>query len=395
MTAARSTLLVSLLALSSSFFPESLAQEGKDAGEVVIAEGVGKDEAAARKAAFRAAVGRVVGVLVDAETLVKNDKVIEERILEFSGGFIKTFDVLKVEKTEGDLVRVRIKATVERLRIAERLVDAKVTTKELKGSDLLAEKLTKEEARKNAKELLAKLFAELPKVVTCEVVGKPVLTADQKEMKLQLVVRADLKAYAEFRTKAVALLDKIATVKDTMLLNAVLGQNQTYGKDISNNGFVRDPSVQGEIPRGYRISLLTDIDGTGTRTAWACYWVDAPVGETVFGSLLSPRAPQAGALSSDDMVITLKFLDKAGEVISQDEVALAKKRTFEWFLFSIDRQSTEGRSYPTLVLAPVEGIGIPSSYRGAIGFEHRFAITDKELERVTEIKVAVVNRVGK
>src|ERR1700721_3602386 len=57
---------------------------------VVVAEGIGKDEKEALKAAFRDAVGRVVGTLVDAETLVKNDPVISEKILEFSGGFDKT-----------------------------------------------------------------------------------------------------------------------------------------------------------------------------------------------------------------------------------------------------------------------------------------------------------------
>lgn len=162
---------VSLFTLTLS--PAPAAPPDKDGLPVVVVEGTGKTEKEAQKAAFREAVARVVGTLVDAETLVKNDEVITDKILEFSGGFIKTFETLKSDKTTDGLVRVKIKATVERLQIAGKLQDAKISTKEVKGTDLLAEKMTKEEARKNATELLLKLYEDLPKLAKAEVVGKP------------------------------------------------------------------------------------------------------------------------------------------------------------------------------------------------------------------------------
>ena len=46
---------------------------------VVVAEGTGKDEKEARAAAFREAVSRAVGTLVEAETLVQNDQIVMTR----------------------------------------------------------------------------------------------------------------------------------------------------------------------------------------------------------------------------------------------------------------------------------------------------------------------------
>ena len=87
----------------------------------------GKDDAGARprssprrgrtpkealKDAFRQAVQQVVGVAVDAETQVKNDEVIADKVLTYSDGLITKYE--EVSKTERKgLVRIKIKATVE------------------------------------------------------------------------------------------------------------------------------------------------------------------------------------------------------------------------------------------------------------------------------------------
>jgi len=190
-----------------------------DSPTVVEAVGVGKDEKEAKKAAFRDAVSKVVGTLIDAQTLIKNDEVISERILEFSGGFIKNYDVIETEKTDGGLIRIRIKATVERLQIVTKLQDAKVATKEVKGTDLLAEKMTKEEARKNATELMVQLHEELPKLMQAEVLGKPRLNAKNDAVLVNLSLSVDQKRYSEFIKKAVPLLDKVGIEKSTLLLS--------------------------------------------------------------------------------------------------------------------------------------------------------------------------------
>src|SRR5580765_4148859 len=93
-TKASGPLAAMALVLAAAAAHPAPGEDGKVPTTVVVAEGTGRDEKEARAAALRDAVSRVVGSLVDAETLVKNDRVIRDRVLEFSGGFVKTYDRL-------------------------------------------------------------------------------------------------------------------------------------------------------------------------------------------------------------------------------------------------------------------------------------------------------------
>ena len=372
----------------------------------MIGEGLGKDAKEARKAAFHDAVSKVVGSLVDSETLVKNDEIISERILEFSGGFIKTYDVIESGKTDGDMVRIRIRAVVERLQIVTRLTDMKVTTKEIKGTDLLAEKMTKEEARKNATELLAKLYADIPKMVKAEVQGKPELTNDLKGVKLHLVVAADTKAYWNFAKKAAVVLDKIAVQKGSEFYQATSRGPQGFvvnrpsirgvAQDLFRSHYHYDPFR--EAPSGYAVWLLTSIDGNGVRTRWNSYWVDADIRESL--------KPLDGEIS-----LQCVFLDDKGERVTEDEIRVGQSQPWgayqirnhqrdpgdaSWFMYDVAGWITNGGTSGSVISLYVAPLRIrvntnPSLffYDFLIGFEHKVGLTDKDLERVKEIKVRV------
>lgn len=388
-----------LLQLTGAGHAEAAPPAKEDAVAVVVAEGLGKDEKEARKAAFRDAVSKVVGSLIDSETLVKNDEIISERILEYSGGFVKTYDTLKVEKADGGLVRVRIKATVERLQIVGKLQDAKVTTKEVKGTDLLAEKLTKEEARKNAAELLAKLYAEIPKLARAEVRGKPELAADGKGLAVDLVISADPKAYAEFAKRATALLDKLALNKDSVLLTGTalsdIAGAYTYQQPFgaSPDTIFGKPDLGPKTPRGYAIWMVSFADESRQKMRWNLYWVDADLGKSLATLPTSPR-------------IKVRFNDAKGEVVTEDELPLSKDplRDFTaglgpWFLCNVEKRSKthfetgETTNTASVFIAPVfSDIGCSSFayyYIPARAVTHKVRLTDAELERVKEVKAAV------
>lgn len=42
---------------------------------------------------------RSVGTLIEAETAVENDKIVRDRVAEFSGGSVKTFETAASDKT--------------------------------------------------------------------------------------------------------------------------------------------------------------------------------------------------------------------------------------------------------------------------------------------------------
>ena len=95
-----------------------------------LAEGVGLTREEALKDAFRAAVRQVVGAFVDANAIAQNDELIEDKVITYSDGTIKSHRKLSERQVDG-LFRVRIQATVECGKVLERLRVAKVSIKNL------------------------------------------------------------------------------------------------------------------------------------------------------------------------------------------------------------------------------------------------------------------------
>ena len=99
--------------------------------------------------------------MVDSELLIANDKLIQDKILTYSGGYIVRYDKLS-EKNEDGIVKVRIRADVARQAIAQRLQASKITVKKVDGGGMFAEAITKLEANASAKELLTKSLENFP-----------------------------------------------------------------------------------------------------------------------------------------------------------------------------------------------------------------------------------------
>ena len=87
--------------------------------EVVIVEGIGDTMSDAKKDAMRNAVEQVVGALVDAQTRVENDELIEQ-ILTASGAYIEKSEVLSAKKENG-LVTIKLRATVVKMSLTKKL----------------------------------------------------------------------------------------------------------------------------------------------------------------------------------------------------------------------------------------------------------------------------------
>jgi hypothetical protein len=94
----------------------------------VIGKGAGVTEEEALKDACRDAVRQAVGTLVDAETAVTNDDVINDRVLAGSDGFITKHDVLSSKK-EGGLLRTTIRASVDRRKLLQKLQAANIAVR--------------------------------------------------------------------------------------------------------------------------------------------------------------------------------------------------------------------------------------------------------------------------
>ena len=310
--------------------------------QTVVAEGVGATPEDALKDAFRSAVRQVVGALVDEETVVKNDKVISEKVLSYSDGIIKGgYKELSPPRQENGLWRIKISAKVERRSVAVRLKEAHVTVKDIEGDSIAVEVVTRKEARENASELLQQVLSELPKVMAAEV-RKPTAkdyNEDEHVLNVQALVKIDADKYKKFLKRFLAVLDKISLNKGTAFLEATSRESSLfydgeYGRPRrGNESWIRDAHQ------------LAGPDIRQSQNAW-CIWVLTALGTPSQRSTPAPKG--AGSVgpsqrsrwnwfvvdaSASEVLDTLRgelefhlsLQDENGEVIAEDHIPLRRK----------------------------------------------------------------------
>ena len=201
----------------------------------IIAEGVGATSDEAIKDAYRNAVRQVVGAVVDAETLVENDELIDDNVLTYSDGFIKTYEeVSGSKKVQGGLHRIKIKAKVERRSVIAKLKAANVTMKEVDGKGLFAEAVTQLDAEKDAAALLQKQFEGFPQsCIAATIIGEPEIvekSTEEVKVKFTVKIEPDLKAYEAFADKLIPVLDKLAKDKGEFTMGYRLNPSGDSGE---------------------------------------------------------------------------------------------------------------------------------------------------------------------
>jgi hypothetical protein len=215
----RTLISASLVSLILVFIaPLTVFSQNKTKTQDVIVEGTGDSSANAIKDAFRNAVRQVVGALVDAETLVKNDELVEDKILTYSNGFIKTYaEIPGSGKTQGGIHRVKIKATVETGGVIAKLKASNITVKDVDGKGLFAEVMTKLDSEKDGLVLIEKHLKDFPQnCMSAVVVGGPEIVSktDEKVIaKFTLKIEPNLKEYKVFTDNIIPVLEKAAFKK--------------------------------------------------------------------------------------------------------------------------------------------------------------------------------------
>ena len=307
------------------------ASSGSAGISEVIAEGAGATPDEALKDAFRNAVRQVVGAVVDAETLIKNDEVIDDQILTYSDGFVKKFDeVAGSKKSVGGLHRVKIKAQVERRSVIAKLKSAKVTVKDLDGKGLFAEAVTSAEAEENSTKLLAKALSDLPKLLTASVTGKPEYDRDKGEVVLNVDVEVDAKSYGDFSGRLQELLKKIAVSKETALLKATAVALPDIDDPAPGLMEVRDitgiagPPLSEKRPNLWCLWICASSTGNNSSQRWNGYVIDADFQQSLLPFLNRSfvRANQANTNQEARTSIQIGLLDADGNVIGEDEFEL-------------------------------------------------------------------------
>ena len=303
--------------------------QDKGKTQEVVGEGVGSSADQALKDAFRNAVRQVVGAYVDAETLVKNDELVEDKILTYSNGFIKNFsEVEGSKKVQGGIYRVKIKAVVETGSVIAKLKASNISIKEVDGKGLFAEVVSKMDSEKDAAALLKKSFEGFPRsCLKIEVMGEPKLLekSDTKATVLiQIEVSVDPKAYKAFSSKLQTVLEKLVSEKKSkgqFLVKAKEHNIQGRGKwfEVWNGGIETHfkkwmPNVlneYGKISEKNRIivALCTHSSNKADNLDFAYYSLDKSLKPILLASAFEILTGKLALIDENDESIAIDRFD--------------------------------------------------------------------------------------
>jgi len=173
--------------------------------------GCGLDPEKARQNAFRNAIEHHVGLLVDSQTLVQNDELINDKILTVSRGYVDEFAVLRTWSEEG-LVYVLIRATVASQPLASRLMSQGIPLS-VNGEKLWQQYRHVVENERNAAEVFRNIMRRwtMDKLIVANGQYAPLAVGDEGQ-KLGLAIRlqADPIAWESLRRELIAILDLVA-----------------------------------------------------------------------------------------------------------------------------------------------------------------------------------------
>jgi len=289
------------------------AGESRDL-QTVVAEGIGTTSNGALKDAFRAAVQQVVGTVVDAETLVKNDDLVRDQVLTYSDAFIPKHKKITERKEEG-LVRVRIRATVQRRSLIMKLKAANISVKEVDGQSMFGRIASELSAEADALALVRKDLEGFPlNCLEARVTGEPkMLEKKGTEAQIALTVRyeANLQAYEAFVNKLEKTLEAVAKQHGEF---SMVAQNDSPVVFVPEMYHSKRTVLKKWIPvladmdskQSVVVAVNTLVNSRGNRTEWKYYVVDAAVRE--------PLAATAACL----FPTKLSLLDDRGGVIAVD-----------------------------------------------------------------------------
>ncbi len=331
----------------------------------VVAEGAGTTEKEAEEDAVRNAVRQVVGAYVSAETLVKNEKLIEDKILSVSDGFVKAHKVVRSRKV-GKLWRVTVRATVAQEKLVARLEQFKIGITRVDASvhergriaDADVEKWTKEEARAKKTELLYDILLDYPRVMTARARRPNRFDYDEDKgvLTVEVQVSADLEAYSKWVKRLTARLDKINQAKSTAQFTAQPRDLSYTLPKTSETGFIygaRNPAdaadwakLQGpdltKMRDSWSLWVATSVADRGARTRWAGYVLDANLGNAL-------RAVR-GELS-----VKVELVDADGAKVAGEEFSLKEAAAQPNWLGTVNFRSRVAAEFYTTITPLVQG----------------------------------------
>jgi hypothetical protein len=207
-------LLVLIVCFSLITIPAFTFCDEPEKIEKVIVTGVGIDAGKAKQNAIRNAVEQVVGSYISSDTMVKNNTVLKDKVLGYSGGYVKDIKVLSQEKTDDNLFAVKIETNVISTKLKRKLEDLNITAKKVEGDSLFGEAVTRIENQLTGQEMLDKILSKYPQAAYSFEIGKPlIVSTNPKSGKARIRIPLSIKWDQAFVSELKDVLSKVAKIE--------------------------------------------------------------------------------------------------------------------------------------------------------------------------------------
>ena len=303
----------------------------------VVATGYGTTVREATKAALRSAVEQVVGTMVDATTLVENDKLIEDEILTYSAGMIATSKVIGEPKKSADgIYTVKVKASVKKSQLQEKLRATSAVNVALDGTDLFARMTAAKDNLADAEAMIKSVLAKHKDCVIAEAVpgknGKSPIDLDPKtgEVSVNVRVRIDQAKYTQFANEVVEKISPMAIRKIKL-----------SSKGRNGEGYKADGYFWYEYDYGHYPFLIMTNFRNGAAFAFQ-------LDKNINNSIMS-------CLDTGSLAVAVTLLDAQGAEMTEVYMALCEGRlkySYYMSLFACSETNCRGFVMPFFAAAP-------------------------------------------
>ena len=272
----------------------------------IEATGYGNTKKEALKSAFSDAVSQYIGVVVDSKSVTKNGKLIEDKILTFSNGYIKKYTVISSKQKVG-LWQISINALVKEQDVMDKIIKEKISSKNIKNSNQRYAKLVSQIKTKfEAEDMFVATMKGLLSWDTMKKYNRPKIT------KFFIDEDGATRKYVPVTIKVIRSLNKLA-------YNNTLNEFKTFLKKLGGKRYVKNElkdkftaikiynadGVKNEywkFPNSYKV-IYPFISQGHYGTSWYEYLKDGEDSTTVAKS------------GYFDKHYNINFLDKKGNIL--------------------------------------------------------------------------------
>lgn len=213
----------------------------------VVVVGFGTTPEQALQDCFRKAVENIAGTIVNAESRIENDRLVMERILTFSDGYIEAYEELEDARVENGLIRRRICATVRRDRLM--VACGRAESMSIGVNGLYPEAMTQLERKRNAQALLRATLDLIPsRLIDLQCKRKPTVAAPadtRTGIDVELTIRINASRCAAVQDRLTKIFKCLAKQNGTVpvVTRAFPAAWQPEAKELMKREFLNGPST--------------------------------------------------------------------------------------------------------------------------------------------------------